>query len=87
VLSRGEQKLFAVALLLTQAQIAESAGEKPMILLDDLSSELDSEHFDNALNRALDSGAQVWLTGTELVKSRSPHKVFHVEQGRVEEVV
>jgi DNA replication and repair protein RecF len=76
-----------VALLLTQAQIAESAGEKPLILLDDLSSELDSEHFDNALNRALESGAQVWLTGTEPAKSSSPHKVFHVEQGGVEEVV
>ncbi len=87
VLSRGEQKLFAVALLLTQAQIAESAGEKPLILLDDLSSELDSEHFDNALNRALESGAQVWLTGTEPAESSSPHKVFHVEQGGVEEVV
>jgi DNA replication and repair protein RecF len=87
VLSRGEQKLFAVALLLTQTQIAAEAGEMPLILLDDLSSELDNEHFHKALQKALGSGAQIWLTGTDSAQSPSPHRMFHVEQGQVKEVV
>ena len=87
VLSRGEQKLFALALLLTQAQIAAEVGEKPLILLDDLASELDSEHFERALNKALRSGSQIWITGTTPAPVKTQHQMFHVEQGQVKKVV
>ena len=42
LLSRGEQKVLAAALLLTQAELLVSTGEKPVILLDDLASEFDA---------------------------------------------
>lgn len=87
VLSRGEQKLLAAALLLTQAELLAGLGECPVILLDDLASEFDRHHFDAVLQRALAIGGQVWVTGTRKESPANPHAVFHVEQGMVQEVV
>lgn len=87
ILSRGEQKLLAAALLLTQAELVSGQGERPLILLDDLASEFDQRHVDAVLRRAIDIGGQVWVTGTRRLTSDTPCTVFHVEQGRVQEVV
>ena len=87
ILSRGEQKVLAAALLLTQAELLTTAGETPLILLDDLGSEFDRYHFTSVLQRALATGGQVWLTGTREVQLEGPCAVFHVEQGLVREVV
>jgi DNA replication and repair protein RecF len=87
VLSRGEQKLVAAALVLTQAEQLAGAGEKPLILLDDLASEFDGKHFESVLHRALACGAQVWVTGTREAGMDQPCARFHVEQGTVREVV
>jgi len=87
VLSRGEQKLLSAALLLSQVEILAKLGEKPIILLDDLASEFDQEHFERVLARALKSGGQVWVSGTRIHRSETDHKVFHVEHGQVQEMV
>jgi DNA replication and repair protein RecF len=87
VLSRGEQKVLAAALLLTQAELLLRSGELPVILLDDLASEFDRSHFENVLQRALAVGGQVWVTGTRKSDLQAPLSMFHVEQGRVREVV
>jgi DNA replication and repair protein RecF len=87
VLSRGEQKVLAAALLLTQAELLAARGDRPVILLDDLASEFDRFHFDSVLRRALAIGAQVWLTGTRKEELAGPCKVFHVERGRLPEVL
>lgn len=87
VLSRGEQKVLAAALLLTQAELLVNSGEHPVILLDDLASEFDRAHFDSVLLRALAVGSQVWVTGTRQAELSQPCSVFHVEQGQVREVV
>ena len=87
VLSRGEQKAVAAALLLNQAELLKSAGKQPVLLFDDLVSEFDQEHFEVVLRKALDYGGQVWVTGTERPDLPEPYKVFHVEQGTVEELV
>jgi DNA replication and repair protein RecF len=86
VLSRGEQKIVAAALVLTQAGLLAGQGERPVLLLDDLASEFDEQHYRAVLAHALASGSQVWVTGTrrEMVSDAS---VFHVEQGTVREVV
>jgi DNA replication and repair protein RecF len=86
-LSRGEQKLLAAALLLTQAELLSSLGERPVYLLDDLGSEFDQEHFERVLDRSLAGGAQVWLTGTRREGVSGDCTMFHVEQGRVAEMV
>lgn len=87
VLSRGEQKVFAAAMILTQAEILEQAVETPLVLLDDLVSEFDQQHFDRVLSRAQELGSQIWVTGTEKPELGGDHKVFHVEQGSVRQVV
>ena len=87
LLSRGEQKKLAAELLLTQARLLAAKGELPLVLLDDLASEFDQEHFTSTLANALTCAGQVWVTGTRAPSSREAHKVFHVERGTVREVL
>lgn len=87
ILSRGEQKMFSAALILTQARLLAEQGEKPVLLFDDLVSEFDREHFHSVLSGSLQMGVQVWVSGTEKPVLNSPHKVFHVEQGNIRQVV
>src|SRR5690606_27251744 len=87
-LSRGQEKLTALACVLAQARaFAADRGEWPLVCLDDLASELDRSHLEQALTAVLASGAQVLLTATErpelLRGPLAPQKQFHVEQGRV----
>jgi len=86
-LSRGEQKALAAALLLTQAEILAAAGPRPVLLLDDLVSEFDEAHFASVLARAYATGAQLWLTGTQRPPLIGEHRMFHVKQGSVSELV
>ena len=86
-LSRGQQKLCALAFVLAQARLhADACGEWPVLCFDDLASELDLPHQERVLDQARRSGAQVLMTGTELPRPlamTSPAlSVFHVEHGR-----
>lgn len=87
VLSRGEQKILAAALLLAQAEWVAERGEKPVLLLDDLASEFDIRHYERVLERALATRAQVWVTGTREEAPAEGRAVFHVERGVVRKVV
>jgi len=87
LLSRGEQKGLAASLLLTQARLLASIGEKPLVLLDDLASEFDRTHMDSVLQASLGCGGQVWITGTAQPALQEEHKLFHVERGVVQEMV
>lgn len=87
LLSRGEQKTLSAALLLSQAELLTGGGRRPLVLLDDLASEFDKTHFSNVLDKALEVGSQVWLTGVSRSEHQTEHKVFHVERGAVQEMV
>ena len=83
-LSRGQEKLTALACMLAQAALyAEHHGEWPIVCLDDLASELDQEHQASGVAQLMAVRAQVLLTGTELPAALrdAPARVFHVEQG------
>jgi DNA replication and repair protein RecF len=86
-LSRGEQKGMTAAMILAQAQMICNSGEKPILMLDDLSSEFDQEHLDKVLKAGLELDVQLWVTGTELASAiktcDGSCTVFHVEQGGV----
>jgi DNA replication and repair protein RecF len=87
-LSRGQEKLCALACLLAQAQLfRQQLGDWPVICLDDLASELDVAHQRKALSWLAGSGAQVLITGVARLPGLddlpAPHQTFHVEQGRV----
>jgi DNA replication and repair protein RecF len=87
-LSRGQAKLAALALLLSQARLhAELAGEWPVIALDDLASELDRDHQARVVEDLAATGAQVFITGTDVppaLEARRAHLAhFHVEGGQL----
>ncbi len=85
-LSRGQQKLMALLMLLSQHETWKTSNQIiPIILLDDLYSELDEMHNQKVLNLLAESRTQVWITtadGRSLTESAG--KVFHVEQGQVQ---
>ena len=88
-LSRGQQKLCALAFMLAQAQLhAADCGDWPILCFDDLASELDLAHQERVIDVAHASNAQVVLTGTELPKPLVGRAielaVFHVEHGRLQ---
>jgi len=87
-LSRGQEKLCAIASALAQAELYRGDhGEWPIVLLDDLPSELDAAHQDQVL-RSLAGADQVWLSSTEvpaaLGRTGAVFRRFHVEQGRIQ---
>ncbi len=88
-LSRGQAKLVALSCLLAQARhLAATLGAWPVVVLDDLASELDSDHRTRVLQLLDATGAQVFVSGTDRdllpTPGRRPTTMFHVEQGRVE---
>jgi DNA replication and repair protein RecF len=85
-LSRGQEKLTALACMLAQAELyAERRGEWPIVCLDDLASELDHAHQAAVVAQLAAAHAQLLLTGTELPQALQglPARVFHVEQGEL----
>jgi len=87
-LSRGQEKLCAIACMLAQAQLYQiDHGEWPIVVLDDLPSELDLAHQRTVVNALIQEAVQIFLTSTEvprcLADAAVPFITFHVEQGRV----
>jgi DNA replication and repair protein RecF len=86
VLSRGQQKLMAVALTLAQLRLLkEISGTTPTLLLDDPAAELDAVHLDYFVRQIALLECQLVITSLqpETPAFGSPDRVFHVEQGRV----
>ena len=87
VLSRGQQKLLVATLVLSQCQQMAAQDTSTVILVDDLPAELDSEKRKAFLDALKNTGAQIFVTGTEkdLFEGAdfSQAGVFHVKQGRV----
>jgi DNA replication and repair protein RecF len=80
--SQGEQRLAVLALLLAESELlAERAPSPPLLLLDDVLSELDSARRET-LVRNLPSGGQAFVTatGTELLPVE-PAQVIRVSPG------
>src|SRR5439155_208018 len=64
--SQGEQRLALLALLLAEREaLAEARGRIPLVLLDDVMSELDAERRGRLVER-LGRGGQVVITTTDL---------------------
>jgi DNA replication and repair protein RecF len=63
--STGEQKAMLIAITLAHAGLG--AGARPrLLLLDEVAAHLDPVRREALFARLADSGAQVWMTGTEL---------------------
>jgi DNA replication and repair protein RecF len=89
--SRGEAKVAAVFMLLSQTKIlAERLGEHPILLADDLHSELDYSRYNRLLNLIDELNLQSFITTLELDKRKNhigtdAYQVFHVEHGELSE--
>lgn len=91
VLSRGQEKLLVCGLWLAQlVLVRELTGQPPVVLLDDLPSELDERNRGELLKALFGLGAQVFVTTTDRALTPAPFpggRLFHVEQGRITTVV
>lgn len=84
--SQGQQRSCILALKLGEAKLlGEAMGEPPLILLDDVMSELDSARRDYILNSIGES--QIFLTccDRELFSGLSEGRVFTMEKGKITE--
>jgi DNA replication and repair protein RecF len=87
-LSRGQEKLTALACTLAQTEVLRrQTGEWPIVCFDDLASELDLAHARYALALLREGHAQTVVTGTHfdpaLQECLQDGYTFHVEQGVV----
>lgn len=83
--SRGQQKTLMAALVLAQAQgIAAHSGHHPIMLIDDISAELDRERGQMLLSFLIDSGAQLFITqisDSTTLDIPCPHRKFVIADG------
>jgi DNA replication and repair protein RecF len=87
--SRGQQKLLACALVLSATELAQSALERPLLLLlDDPAAELDGGSLERLMAQVIGLGCQVVATALMPDKHLFPDApaLFHVEQGVLKKV-
>ena len=84
LVSRGQQKLLASAMILAATRTAQAALDRPLLLLlDDPAAELDSAALARLLEAVRSLGCQVVATSLEKEVLDVPRdaRLFHVEQG------
>jgi DNA replication and repair protein RecF len=85
-LSRGQQKLAGVAMIVSQLQLLqESRGLRATLLLDDPAAELDTQNLGKLFEELGSLRCQMIATSLSPETSlfQAPKATFHVEQGRV----
>ncbi len=81
--SQGEQRSLALALRLAAHRVVtEAVGTPPVLLLDDVFSELDDDRAD-ALLAHLPPGQTVLTSASGLPPRAAPDLVVHIDQGRI----
>ena len=76
--------MLIIALAAAQmAGVAEATGERPIMLLDDLGSELGPAYRQAVLDIAHSTGGQWLLTQLEATQPSADIQMFHVEHGSV----
>ena len=90
VLSRGQQKLLVLALYIAQIQtLVECVNKRTVVLIDDISAELDHENLQLIFDRLVALKTQVICTALDktIVQKALPndeiYKMFHVEHGKI----
>lgn len=86
IASRGQQKMLVATMHLAQAELARDLSEtETLILVDDLTSELDQLNRQILLDQLKKLGNQVLITGVDNISNDYANfsRVFHVEQGSI----
>ncbi|HWA44501.1 MAG TPA: DNA replication/repair protein RecF [Hypericibacter adhaerens] len=85
--STGEQKALLLAIVLAYARaLAEARGSAPLILLDEVAAHLDRARRRALFEAILETGAQAWLTGTDIelfAELGEAARFVAVEEGRL----
>ncbi len=89
--SQGESRMLALSIKLALAEILKKLKqETPVVLLDDVFSELDKNH-QNRLLKMLDKSMQIVITTTDLYKiskeSLNNSKVFTIKNSSIKETI
>lgn len=79
--SQGEKRLAAIALKLAPYFIVDEKEKRPIVVLDDVLSELDQAHQDNLI-RLLEKFNQVFITGTNIDKKHCA-TIYEVANGNI----
>ena len=89
LVSRGQQKLLACAMILAAADTAQTALERPLLLLlDDPAAELDDNSLARLMGRVANLGSQVIATSLQPEPAifGGVGAMFHVEHGVLQRV-
>ncbi len=82
--SQGQKRSAAIALKLSEAEvIKEIIGEKPVILLDDVMSELDTSRQDYILNHISDKQVFITCCDPSSILRMSEGMTFNIKNGRL----
>jgi len=89
-LSRGQQKLFLLALTFAQTQLIEKVKRvKPILLIDDIGAELDSNSRKIIAEVNQQLNCQIVITAIDevalepLLPNNNNYKMFHVKHGQI----
>ncbi|MDF2838859.1 MAG: replication and repair protein RecF [Evtepia sp.] len=82
--SQGQSRTIALSLKLAERELhREDTGQWPVLLLDDVLSELDTRRQEFVLERI--RGGQVFITGCEIpALKRTEHKCLTISQGKLQ---
>ncbi|MCC5813071.1 MAG: DNA replication/repair protein RecF [Ectothiorhodospiraceae bacterium] len=88
-LSRGQQKVLVMALLLAQVErLAGASDWRPLLLVDDIGAELDAGHAEQVMQAIAASPAQTFVTAiTRDTVSVEVQRWMQVEGGRLQEMI
>ena len=88
LLSRGQQKILTIAMYLSQVAVVQELSKKAIVvLLDDLSAELDDRNVNLVFEKLLALDTQLVCTTLDhrrmlgILDNLQKYKVFHVEHG------
>jgi DNA replication and repair protein RecF len=90
--SRGQEKMLVIALILAQAELfSRRTGKSCVILVDDLAAELDATHQQTLLDILRPMRVQLFITMVNTAglgfDQWPERKMFHVEHGEIREVL
>lgn len=89
ILSRGQLRMLMAALLLSRSQcLTKTTNKVPLVLLDDLSAELDDKNREVFVEQLVELNSQLFITGIEkqqfdFAQQYKSNRLFHVKHGQI----
>jgi len=86
-LSRGFRRRTAIALILAVAEgVRRKLGKNPVLLLDEITAELDSDGRNILFCALTEKNTQVFASTAEPFAEKFPGRIYRIDSGRVETV-